>query len=146
MDINELDKNLRRLALVSAFAWLNHESQDGGVVSPAHNNPYLAIENISSEKIIPKDTINQAYTQRAIAIVLFAKMAQRLGYKVGIGLDNNEHWEPQWRNVLYVEIPEGQFSWHFHPNDFHLIENFPLFNGEWDGKFNGRNIELVKSI
>lgn len=90
--------------------------------------------------------INKLYTQRAIAVVLFAKMAQRLGYKVGIGLDNNEHWESQWRNVLYVEIPEGQFSWHFSPSDFHLIENFPLFNGSWDGSFNGRDANFVKSI
>lgn len=84
-------------------------------------------------------TIDEVYRERAIAGVLFAKMAIRNGYEAGTGLDDG--WA-----VLYVQLPEGQVSWHFAETDLDLLEGLPEFAGKWDGTSNGRDTKFVVSI
>ena len=45
-------------------------------------------------------------------------LAAKLGYPVGIKLDEDE---PDWP-VIYLELPTGQVSWHL-----------PMYPGTWDG-------------
>lgn len=86
-----------------------------------------------------------AYTERTIAAVLLAKAALAAGGKAGVGKDDNEDWDDEWRVVLYVDTPAGQFSWHIAPNDQHMLEDIPAYGGKWDGTFNSKNPESVKA-
>lgn len=89
------------------------------------------------------DRLNRAYTERAIASVLLAKSAIALGFKAGVGTDDNVDWEEQWRVVLYVDLPHGQISWHISPEDQHLLAGLPKYEGKWDGTFNSRSAEFA---
>lgn len=89
------------------------------------------------------DRLNRAYTERSIASVLLAKSAIALGFKAGVGTDDNVDWEDQWRVVLYVDLPHGQISWHISPEDQHLLDGLPKYEGKWDGTFNSRSAEFA---
>lgn len=58
---------------------------------------------------------------------LAAKLAERLGYRVGLGVDPDE---PDWP-VLFIDLPTGQLSWHIATGE--LIPVWDDYNGAWDG-------------
>lgn len=82
--------------------------------------------------------VRRAYSQRANLAVAFAKMAAAQGWPYGRGIDNKVENDMEWRHVLYVELPGGpQVSYHFAPEDIHLLDGLPTYRGEWGGKFTG---------
>lgn len=43
-------------------------------------------------------------------------------------------WEEDWRNILFVQFPEGLFSWHFHDLDMDYFKHLEFKTGDsWDG-------------
>lgn len=88
----------------------------------------------------------RAYTERAIVVKALCSLAAKLGYAYGVGIDDIETNEPEWRNVVYVDLPEGQISWHISPDDWSMFALVPEYTGKWDGTFNSRDIEFGKKI
>lgn len=85
-----------------------------------------------------KSRVRRAYSQRANLAVAFAKLAAQNGWPVGRGIDGKVDSDMDWRHVLYVDLPGGeQVSYHFAPDDIHLLDGLPTYRGEWDGKYTG---------
>lgn len=83
-----------------------------------------------------KEQVRRAYGQRANLAVAFSKLASAQGWLVGRGIDSKEHNDMEWRHVLYIALPNGeQVSYHFAPDDLHMLNGLPTFRGEWDGKY-----------
>jgi hypothetical protein len=76
---------------------------------------------------------NAAYRERNACVALIARMALALGLKAGIRRDNGETVRPEFRNLVYIDLPNGQISWHVADTDMDLFEGLPPYNGEWDG-------------
>lgn len=79
---------------------------------------------------------NNAYAERDMCLVMAALMAQRLGLKVGIGLHRDkpcETWDADWRNILFIDLPAGQVSWHLHDAETKWFYFVGAYDGEWDG-------------
>lgn len=76
-----------------------------------------------------------AYQERNQVLALLARMATALGWKVGIGQhpESDTAWEKDWRTILFIELPTGQASWHFHDSEVHLLNGLPFYEGAWDG-------------
>lgn len=76
-----------------------------------------------------------AYTERNKCVTLLAKMAMALGLKAGKAIhdQNDKDWEDDWRNIIYIDLPNGQTSWHFHDSHAHLLKGLPVYDGVWDG-------------
>lgn len=82
--------------------------------------------------------VDTAYTQRNNAAVALVRMALLLGWPAGRGLDNLTDNAPEWRHVVYLDLPNGeQVSYHMAPADVHLLDGLPEYAGKWDGKFTG---------
>lgn len=92
--------------------------------------------------------LTRAYTERAIAAVLAAKMAIRAGFKAGVGQDHGHpEWDDEWRVVLFVELPDdGQISWHIAPADQHLLDGLPVYENTWNGTWDSREGRLVTAM
>ena len=85
-----------------------------------------------------KSRVCRAYSQRANLAVAFAKLAMQNGWPAGRGIDGKVENDMNWRHVLYVDLPGGeQVSYHFAPEDIHLLDGLPTYRGEWDGKYTG---------
>jgi len=38
-----------------------------------------------------------------------------------------------WQNVVFIDTPVGQLSWHIPDHDMHLFHDIPSYTGKWDG-------------
>lgn len=46
----------------------------------------------------------------------------------------NEVWEDDWRNIVFVMLPTGQASWHIHDSELPLFGHLIITeNIQWDG-------------
>ena len=68
--------------------------------------------------------LDDAYTDRNLAVLALAKLAMRAGFRVGVKPD--DEWP-----ILYVDLPTGQVSWHIKASD--MVGEWPPYDGEWDG-------------
>lgn len=74
-----------------------------------------------------------AYAERNRCVAGLASLALRLGYKAGTALTAIEGWEPEWHNCVYIDLPTGQVSWHFHDRERDVFAFLPAYDGAWDG-------------
>lgn len=44
-------------------------------------------------------------------------------------------WDPEWMNVVYIKTPAGQLSWHLHDSDVDLFEGLPSVDNDPFGKY-----------
>ena len=92
-----------------------------------------------------EEQLDNVYSERNELAVAFAKAALAAGWKAGKGADPNA--TPDWGNVVYVDLPSGyQVSWHIAPRDVALLNDLPVYEGEWDGTFLGRVPGWTKSM
>lgn len=80
-----------------------------------------------------RDAKNAAYAERNRIVVAFAKLARRIGCRIGIARPEIPGWEPEWLTCLYVDTAVGQLSWHFHDSEVHLLAGIGAYPGQWDG-------------
>jgi hypothetical protein len=79
---------------------------------------------------------DSAYAERNQVVALLLRMALRLGWRAGVGRHEDrpgEAWEPDWRQLVSVDLPTGQASWHFHDSEAHLLAGLPEYGAGWDG-------------
>lgn len=60
-------------------------------------------------------------------------MALALGLETGIRKDADETVRPEFRNLVYIELPNGQVSWHIPDVDMDLFTGFPPYEKPYDG-------------
>jgi hypothetical protein len=80
-------------------------------------------------------TIDNAYKERNACIAGMAKMALMQGWNVGTRphQPEDDNWEEDWRNVVMINLPTGQVSWHYHDSDEYLFSFLPPYQYQWDG-------------
>lgn len=74
-----------------------------------------------------------AYLERNQCVALIAKMALSLGLKAGTARTAIEGWSEDWHGCVYIDLPAGQVSWHYHDSQAHLFADLPAYDGAWDG-------------
>lgn len=92
--------------------------------------------------MIDEAQLNGVYTQRNALAIAFAKAALSAGWRAGRGYDDCPEvgWDPEWRHVVYVDLPNGQqVSWHMGPDVVHMLDQLPQYPGKWDGTSHGKD-------
>ncbi len=75
-----------------------------------------------------QNTKDQGYKERNILVALLARL-----YPSGIKKTDIEGWDEAWHNCVYIDLPCGQASWHYHDNDAWMFAHLPPYLGEYDG-------------
>ena len=52
---------------------------------------------------------------------------------LGLHPAESTEWDADWRNIVYIETPHGQLSWHIHDSELPLFSHLPRSNVQWDG-------------
>ena len=133
-----VDKALEALDSVCNYGYLK-DNKLWGDVKQAH-------AELKQWRDGTQDNLNQAYTERNILASIACKMAIALGFKAGIGKDNNEDWDDEWRNLIYIELPNGQISYHIAPHDLSVIKDLPEYDGKWDGTFLSKDLKTSVNL
>jgi hypothetical protein len=76
-----------------------------------------------------------AYSERDCCVVAIAAMAQRLGWPCGLSRhdENDASWDRDWLNIVYVDFPTGQCSWHIHDSELAWFAFLSRYERAWDG-------------
>jgi len=69
-----------------------------------------------------------AYLERNKVVAALAKC-----FPSGRGRTAIEGWSDDWQGCVFIDLPTGQASWHFHASQMHLLDGLPEHQGTWDG-------------
>jgi hypothetical protein len=71
---------------------------------------------------------DDAYYERNQVVAALAKC-----FPSGVTRTAIKGWSEDWHGCVYIDLPTGQASWHFHDSHAHLFAGLPPYAGEWDG-------------
>lgn len=76
-----------------------------------------------------------AYAERNMVVGALVALAVNQGWTVGLAIHDpmDAAWEDEWRNIVFIDLPTGQVSWHVHDAQMSLFRSLPWYAGEWDG-------------
>lgn len=74
-----------------------------------------------------------AYLERNCCVALIARMALAMGWPAGTARTAIEGWSEDWHGCVYIDLPTGQASWHYHDSQAHLFSDLPAYTRAWDG-------------
>ena len=74
------------------------------------------------------DAINAAYYERNKVVAGLAAL-----FPSGIKKTDIPGWEEEWHGCVYIDLPTGQVSWHYHESQAHIFAGLPEYRKEWDG-------------
>ncbi|WP_349745350.1 hypothetical protein [Roseateles cavernae] len=81
------------------------------------------------QQVARTETVCDAvYLERNQVVAALAKC-----FPSGIARTAIEGWAPEWHGCVYIDLPTGQASWHYHDREAHLFEGLPPYAGQWDG-------------
>ena len=69
-----------------------------------------------------------AYLERNQVVAALAK-----AYPSGVARTAIDGWSADWHGCVYIDLPTGQASWHFHDSQAYLFADLPPYTGKWDG-------------
>lgn len=71
---------------------------------------------------------DEAYRQRNHLVAALASL-----FPSGIRATNIEGWEPDWHGCVFIDLPSGQISYHYHDSQAPLFADLPPYTKKWDG-------------
>lgn len=71
---------------------------------------------------------NDAYLERNQVVAALAKC-----FPSGIARTAIDGWSEDWHGCVYIDLPTGQASWHYHDSHAHLFAWMQPYAGKWDG-------------
>lgn len=75
------------------------------------------------------DAKNNAYRERNQLVKFLSKC-----FPSSIERHEGADWEDDWRNVVFIDLPTGQASWHIHDSELQNFAHLPRNRGrKWDG-------------
>lgn len=95
----------------------------------------LEAAELASERDKARAAKDTAYAERNQCVAMMAKMALRLGWAAWLGHHDptDTAWERDWLNIVFIELPTGQVSWHIHDSELPLFGWLPRGGAGWDG-------------
>ena len=69
-----------------------------------------------------------AYDERMHLVAALARL-----YPSGIRQTTIDDWNPAWRGCVYIDLPSGQISYHYHTRHAALFRDLPPYDQAWDG-------------
>lgn len=90
----------------------------------------LEAENakLKAERDALKAEKDGAYTERNQVVAALAK-----AFPSGVARTTIEGWDPEWHGCVFIDLPTGQASWHFHDSHASLFADLPTYAKPWDG-------------
>lgn len=69
-----------------------------------------------------------AYDERMHLVAALARM-----FPSGVRDTDTPGWTPAWKGCVYIDLPTGQVSYHYHTRHTELFRDLPAYAGAWDG-------------
>jgi len=119
--------------MVDIVRWLRDVAEDWRCEEAADEIERLRAEN---ERLRARK--DGAYEERNRVVALLASL-----YPSGTAKTNIPGWHAEWHGCVYIDMPTGQASWHYHDSQAHLFAHLPSYQGKWDGHDTAKKYERV---
>lgn len=103
--------------------------------------PAPQLEAMREERERVLATINGAYSERNQLVALLARL-----YPSGVAHTPIEGWDPAWLGCVYIDLPNGQASWHFHESEAHLFAGLPAYDKPYDGHTTPQKYQRIAEL
>lgn len=105
--------------------------------------PVAATEQATSDQALKEMEARKdaAYYERNQVVAALAKC-----FPSGVARTAIEGWSEDWHGCVYIDLPTGQVSWHFHDSQAHLFADLPPYAGKWDGHDTPEKYRRVASL
>ncbi len=100
----------------------------GSPLLPVSHQAANEIERLNAENARLREAKDGAYEERNRVVALLASV-----FPSGVRKTAIPGWEPEWHDCVYIDLPTGQASWHYHDSQAYLFAHLPPYRGEWDG-------------
>ena len=95
---------------------------------------------------ILKKEKNDAYLERNLVVCALSKL-----FPAWLGkhdLEQDPNWYKEWVNIVYIQLPTGQVSWHFHEDLLPMFENHLEYDPyeKWDGHTTAEKYERLSNL
>lgn len=91
------------------------------------NHRIVELENYYREEEHSK---NVAYHERDMLVAVLSKQFPSYLAKHD---PNDKDWDAEWCNIVYIDMPTGQCSWHIKDNELPLFSHLEYGENNWDG-------------
>lgn len=82
-----------------------------------------------------------AYQERNQVVAALARL-----FPSGVRKTAIDGWDPAWQNCVFIDLPTGQVSWHFHDREAHMFAGLPEYTRPWDGHTTPEKYERVAAL
>ena len=123
----------RQYACIRSHAEITHKAEDERDALAAQ---LAAAQGQVEEQRKYKDS---AYLERNRLVALLSKVFPSGKKKTAI-----EGWSEDWHGCVYIDLPTGQASWHYHDSQAWLFEHLPEYQGTWDGHTTDEKYERIQ--
>ena len=86
------------------------------------------IEKLQQQVADMEKRKDAAYFERNQVVAALAKC-----FPSGIAKTAIDGWSEDWHGCVYIDLPTGQVSWHYHDSQAYLFNALPEYQGVWDG-------------
>lgn len=104
----------------------------------SHGTPTIEVWPIQTEEALfqrmehlynqMEERKDAAYLERNQVVAALAKC-----FPSGTARTAIEGWSEDWHGCLYIDLPTGQASWHYHDSHAYLFKDLLPYQGQWDG-------------
>jgi hypothetical protein len=109
-----------------------------GMKAPEHDLTSAALRDLAAERDALRASKDAAYEERNRVVALLAAVFPSVRARTVI-----EGWSENWHGCIYVTLPTGQASWHYHDSHAHLFAHVPEGAAIWDGHTTPEKYERV---
>ena len=96
------------------------------------------LERVRGELAKMRERKDGAYLERNRVVAALASC-----FPSGISRTAIEGWHDDWHGCVYIDLPTGQVSWHYHDSHAHLFAHLPPYTKQWDGHTTEEKYERV---
>jgi hypothetical protein len=123
--------------LIKAPRFIFCTRDDVGMWRPGQHDRRFKVVRLGAPAVDPMQQLREqkdaAYLERNQCVALIARMAVAMGLPVAVTKTAIEGWSEDWHGCIFIGLPTGQVSWHFHDSQAHLFEALPHREQVWDG-------------
>ena len=84
---------------------------------------------------------DNVYLERNKVVSALARL-----FPSGIAETVIEGWNEEWHGCVYIDLPTGQVSWHYHDSQAYLFAHLPPYAKPWDGHDTEEKYRRVLSL
>lgn len=100
------------------------------------NKQNTLVEQLKKDK-------NDAYAERNKLVCALSKLFPA---SMGKHDENDTTWQREWMNIVYIQLPTGQVSWHIHEDLLPLFAHLENKSIKWDGHSTEEKYERLSSL